>query len=1117
MMGGTVECRQCGQDNAPDQQFCGACGALIMVRCGSCAETNPARFRFCGRCGAALQPGAPRGRALIEERRWATVVFADLSGFTALSERMDPEDVRALVDACTARLGEIVQGFGGAVDKVIGDELMAVFGAPTAYGDDAERAVRAALEMHQRAAKSPEEFGALALRIGINTGEVIFAPVGPGDARSFTVLGDPVNVASRLCGAVDPRGTLVGEETWRATRRAISYAEMPPCRLKGKDAPLAVWLALSPVVPAAQVRRFTAPMVGREQEVRILRATWDRVIAERRPHLVTVLGPPGIGKTRLAQEFGGLVEAQGGQVLRGRCLPYGERTGYRAFAQQVKEAAGILDTDPGLMSREKLERSVAGLVRPDELVDIATRLAVLIGLEIGAVSVDKGPLFASARRFVEALTSERPTVFEFEDVHWADRSLLDLLDFLAGRCLEAPVLFLAMARPELLEVRPGWGGGLSSSTTLDLKPLSVPESSRLVASLLPPLAESSITNRMVDRVGGNPLFIEELVATFRERASEIAGTLPVNVQAIIAARVDALPPSERQVLFDATVVGKVFWRGALVRSGSERDLDEVLDALEAKDLIRREPSSEFEGDRQFLFKHMLIREVAYATLPRAVRRDRHAAVARFIEDSAPRGTEQYASLLAHHWREAGDIERTIGYLIMAAEYAGRSWAKAEAASLYLQALELLPANEETRRATLRLSRANAILETSDFPTAAAELDAVLPELEGEARAEALLGRARAAFWLADEETAASAAQEAIALGEALDDPGLRARGRAAASHAHMMEGSTDPARTLGEAALRDWPSGVRLPERAVHCAHMGGIHYWTGGYQRAVACAEAGYRMGMEIQSVEPILAGGANLGMALTGLGRHREALTLLEQVVAQGLEFELVPRLTSRAMNIWAGTLREICQWPRARQLNEQAVEVAQRATFGYAVSQGRIDLLFADLEDGEIGAAEGAWPALWEAALASKSFHRWLMPGRLTTARAQIELGLGRTEAAAETAVVGITAARRNGRLKYEVASRLVLGAALAAMGRLGDAAGELRQALGDADRLGHPPSRWRAALALTRILAAMGNDNGAATVASTAADTVRQFADTLAEPDRATFLGASTVAEVLSVAS
>jgi class 3 adenylate cyclase len=1028
---------------------------------------------------------------------------------------MDPEDVRALVDASMARMGSVVDRFGGSVDKVIGDELMAVFGARVAHEDDSERAVRAALDMHRLAAEHAEEFGALRLRIGVNTGEVLFAPVGPGGARSFTVMGDAVNTASRLCQAAGAGQTLVGEETYRASRRSVTYSAVEPLRVKGKEVPLAAWQAIGAAAAPVERAVSAVPMVGRGHELRTLENIWEQVTAERRPHLVTVLGPPGIGKTRLVGEFIARAESGGGRALRGRALPYGETAGYGAFAQQVKEAAGIFETDSAPEAGAKLVRRTAALLPPEEAESVAARLAVLVGLGAEAGGSDKGPLFSSARRFVEGAASERPTVLVFEDIHWADPSLFELVEFLASRCREVPALLLGSARPELLERRPVWGGGLPSSTVLELHPLTASDSRDLVGSLLSTVA-GPVTERVVETAGGNPLFLEELAASVAEGATEMSAPLPTSVRAIIAARLDALPAAEREVVLDASVVGKVFWQGALERLGTDGHLHGVLDSLEARDLIRVEPRSQLLGDREFSFKHMLIREVAYATLPHAARRTRHAIVARFVEEAAGDRLGESASLLAHHWREAGDHGQALRFLLLAAEHASRAWAKSEAVTLFTQALELIPGEDRARRASVLLRRATTLLENGEFPAAAAELDSILPDLEGRDRAEALLGRGRTTYWLADPEGAASFSSEATELAEALGDEHIRARALAAASLGAALDGRTGEAITLGEAALATWRPESHRAELGVHAGFLGAYHYWVGGYERAVECSQRAYDLGIETHSVEAMLVGGGDLGLALAGLGRHEEALQVLERVVAQGKEVELRPAFTSRATNMWAGTLREVFDLERARELNQAGIELARRTAFVYGDFQGRIDLLVADLAEGDVSSAEKAWPALWEAALAAKGLHRWLMAGRLVTARAEIALALGRPEEAADAAREAVAFAERYGRLKYEVASRLALGSALLELRQAANAVTELRRAMAGAERLGHPPSRWRTAFALARALVAVGDDAAAQAASVTAGTTVKGFAQRLSQDRKDRFLAAPSVVEILAAA-
>jgi len=706
----SISCVQCGDANPAGQHFCSTCGALLTSACPNCAEPAPPGARFCGACGTALEDaqGASPAAALqpVEERRLATVLFADLSGFTALSEHTDHEEVRALVDRCAALIGEIVDRFGGDVDKIIGDAVLAVWGAPVAYEDHAERAVRAALEMQECARTHTEEFGGLPLRIGVNTGELMFAPVGPEGHRKQTVLGDVVNTASRLQTSAPRGGILVGEETWRSTRRSIRYEVVQPFVVKGKEEPLDAWLALEPLASTPTERPLSSvPMVGRERELEVLTSAWERVVEDRRSHFVVVLGAAGIGKSRLCREFRERIESGGSRGLRGRSLSYGESTGYGAFAEVLRQAAGIFDTDRASDAREKLAlrtRSLPGV----DADSITEALAVIAGLGPGELE-NRSVLFDAARRFVEALGSEQPTVLGFEDLHWAEATLLDLVEYLAARVRDVPILLLASARPELFDARPSLGGGLSSYTALPLDALSETAAGELTRELLQQhTVAPAVLERISEVAGGNPLFIEELTTSVVEGTTDPTLVLPTSVVSIISARLDALPPRERRLLLDASVIGRTFWRGLLAELDSTPGLDEALNSLEAREFIRRQPVSEIERDEAYSFRHLSIREVAYNMLPRAERRARHAVVARFGEERFGDRPGALAVVMAHHWREAGDPERAIKYLLTAAEQADQAWAKQEAVALYTQVIGLL-SDDDPRRRAVNLRRAVA--------------------------------------------------------------------------------------------------------------------------------------------------------------------------------------------------------------------------------------------------------------------------------------------------------------------------------------------------------------------------------------------------------------------------
>jgi class 3 adenylate cyclase len=634
-----------------------------------------------------------------------TVLFADLSGFTALSERSDPEEIRSMVDGCMREMGEVVQRYGGSVDKVIGDALMAVFGAPVAHEDDSERAVRAALEIQRRASEEAEVFGGLCVRIGVNTGEVMFAPVGPDGRREFTVMGDTVNTAARLQAAAPPEGVLLGEQTYAACTHAIACEAIEPIVAKGKEAPLRGWLARGVTSAPADRPLSAAPFIGRDAELELLVRAWARTSGELHPQLVTLVGPPGIGKTRLTLEFAARVESTGGRILRGRPLPYGESAAYWAFGAVIREACGVFATDSADAAAHKLGERTASLLPSPEAHELARNLSILARLAEDTVD-DRQILFASAQRFLEALAREQPTLVVLEDLHWADDSLVDLIETLSMRLASVPLLLLAVARPEFLDARATWAR-LPTNVTVQVQALTDSCAHDLVHQLLAGSPDQEAVARRVEvAAGGNPLFIEELAAWLSEGGAG-AGGLPANLKAIIAARVDQLPPSERQVILDASVVGDFFWLGSLQALGGNGTLAGTLQSLERRDLLRLSPSSRIAGDQELAFKHGLIREVAYATLPKAVRRERHGIVARFIENAAG-DPAAYAAILAHHWREAGDGARAADYLLIAAQQANIGWAHHEAVKLCNQALELIPEGDEVRRRRARLRRGMAV-------------------------------------------------------------------------------------------------------------------------------------------------------------------------------------------------------------------------------------------------------------------------------------------------------------------------------------------------------------------------------------------------------------------------
>jgi class 3 adenylate cyclase/tetratricopeptide (TPR) repeat protein len=619
-----------------------------MTVCPACGHQNAPDARFCAQCGTALAVAPAR-----EERKVVSVVFCDLVGSTARAEQLDPEDVRALLSSYHGRVRGILEQHGGTVEKFIGDAVVAVFGAPVVHEDDAERAVRAALAIREwaRDEDGPE------VRVAVNTGEALVSVGARPDTGEGMVAGDVVNTAARIQSAAPVNGILVGEATRRATERAIEYAERDAIEAKGKAEPVPVWEVLharSALGVDVDLAPVTA-LVGRRHELGQLTYALERARRERRTQLVTIVGVPGMGKSRLIQELSRVVQEDPDLIRwrQGRSLPYGEGVSYWALSEMVKAEAGILENDEAEVAREKLARAVGESCGGDAPW-IADSLGALIGL--GDESSERpSDAFAAWRRFLESLAEERPAVLVFEDLHWADDGLLDFVDDLVDWAGDVPLLVVASARPELLARRPEWGGGKPNAVTLSLAPLSEQETAQLVHTLLArAVLPAEVQAAVLARAGGNPLYAEEFARLVAERGSgDDELPVPDTVQALIAARVDALDPAAKRLLQDASVVGKVFWPAAL------GDVDEeALRGLERREFIRRERRSSVEGEPQYAFRHVLVRDVAYNAIPRAERAEKHETVAAWIE-SLGRGDDR-AELLAHHYTSALEYARAAG-------------------------------------------------------------------------------------------------------------------------------------------------------------------------------------------------------------------------------------------------------------------------------------------------------------------------------------------------------------------------------------------------------------------------------------------------------------------------
>jgi predicted ATPase/class 3 adenylate cyclase len=738
---------------------------MSMRTCPNCGEESPDTFLFCGRCGTAFAAEPSR-----EERKVVTVLFTDLVGFTGRSEQLDPEDVRATLSPYYARLRGEIERHGGTVEKFIGDAVMAVFGAPVAHEDDPERAVRAALAIR-------DAVDDLDLRTAVNTGEALVSLGARPSEGEAMVSGDVVNTAARMQTAAPVNGILVGEATYRASRHVIEYRESEAVTAKGKSEPVPVWEAV-----AARSRfgedveqRLRTALVGRERELGVLVDALDRARRELAPQLVTLVGVPGIGKSRLVAELFQVVDRDPELIWwrQGRSLPYGEGLSYWALGEIVKAQAGILETDEGDAAETKLRALLAQLVAdPAEREWVEGHVRPLAGLstETEGRGDRKSEAHSAWRRLLEALAEQRPLVLVFEDLHWADDGLLDFVDYLAEWASGVPLLILGTARPELLVRRPGWGGGKPNASTLSIPPLSQEETAKLLGTLLEQaLLPAEIQSQVLARAEGNPLYAEEYVRMLQDRGFLVRGAggwrlehdgelpLPETVQGMIAARLDALSVDEKDLVQDAAVIGKVFWPGAVAAIGrrSAFAFEEPLHALERKEFIRRERRSAVAGETQYAFLHALVRDVAYGQIPRAQRVEKHRLAAEWIEALSSERSEDRAEMLAHHYREALALAQAAGVdasalrapaqaaFVEATDRAAALNAATVTVDFALAALGLTDADDTTRpRLQYRLAVAKTMLGEEDFEAALAARDGFAKhgDVESSALANILLGR-----------------------------------------------------------------------------------------------------------------------------------------------------------------------------------------------------------------------------------------------------------------------------------------------------------------------------------------------------------------------------------------
>ena len=920
-------CPACGAENDPGRKFCGECGGMLARTCEACGSANPPGVKFCGECGAQLgsqvsSAAGPSAAVPAAERKVVTVLFADLVGFTAASEGRDAEDTRDLLTRYFEICRRLVSLYGGSVEKFIGDAVMAVWGTPTANEDDAERAVRTALDL---VAAVPELDPSLSARAGVLTGE---AAVTLGAEAQGMVAGDLVNTAARIQAEAEPGTVLVGEATRRATEAAIAYEAAGEHELKGKAEPLALHRALRVLAARGGAQKTVGlepPFEGRDRELRLVKEVFHTSAEEGKAQLVTVVGTAGLGKSRFAWEFEKYVDGLAELFWwhRGRCLAYGEGVAYWALAEMVRMRAGIIEEEAPESALEKLLASIVEHVPDEEERSwLEPRLAHLLGLA-ERTAPDREDLFSAWRLFFERLAEQRPVVLVFEDLHWADAGLLDFIEYLLEWSRSHAVFVLALARPDLLERRPGFGAGGRNATTLSLEPLSERAMEELLDGFVPGLP-GELRAQILARSEGVPLYAVETVRMLLDRSllaregdfyrptGEIeALDVPETLHALVAARLDGLGLEERRLLQDAAVLGKSFMKAGLAAlSGlSEAELEPLLTSLVRKEVLslQADPRSPERG--QYNFVQDLLKHVAYETLAKAERKTRHLAAAAYLVQAFGAGEQEIVEVIAAHYvdayRAAPDADDALEIKLKAQEMLTRAGERAAS----------LAANDEAQHYFERAA------ELSDDPLAEANLRE----------------RAGATAWVGGRiEQAQGHFQRALELYETHGKTHPVARVSARLGEVEWRMGHLDVALDRMEGAFEVLSEDEPDADLATLAAELGRLHFFRGEIELGARRVETAIKIAESLWLPEVLSQALNTQALFASYGGRSEQALALLKHALELALEHDLTAAAL-RAYNNLGDLLDRRDRYEEAIELQRQGLALARKA--GHRLNEWRL----------------------------------------------------------------------------------------------------------------------------------------------------------------------------------
>jgi class 3 adenylate cyclase/predicted ATPase len=843
---------------------------------------------------ASLQAKQP---ATGHQRKQVTVLFADVSGFTAMSETMDPEEVSETMNALWARLDAAITSHGGTIDKHIGDAIMALFGAPTAHEDDPERAIRAALDMQaELRAFAEAQRHPLRMRIGINTGPVLLGAVGT--TAEYTAMGDTVNLASRLEHAAPVGSILISHDTYRHVRGVFDVQALEPITVKGKVEPIQVY-----VVRAAKPRAFRVPTrgvegietrtIGRKAELRRMQLALDAAIEECEAYVVTVIGEAGMGKSRLLYEFTNWLDLRPANqpvwLFKGRATQEMTRLPYALIRDMFAFRFDIQDSDRAAVARDKLEQGIVALMGQEGL-EKAHFIGHLIGLDFSASPYLEGiradtrqirdRAFHYIAQFFMAITREHAAVILLEDIHWADDGALDLIDYLGRERHDLPLLIVGLTRPTLIERRPSWGAQMDTYIHIELHPLSQQDSGELVTEILRKLPQvpPTLQDLIVSRADGSPFYVEELIKVLiddgvivtgaerwhvrPERLAEIR--VPPTLTGVLQARLDGLPPAERETLQQASVVGRVFWSNVLdylqkasAPRGAAQPIatTEVLSALQHKELIFRRESSAFADAQEHIFKHAILRDVTYESVLKRQRRVYHAQVASWLIEQSGERVAEYAGVIGEHYERADEWARAADWYARAGKQAHDTYAPDVAISYFQKALAFWEEHPQSAPAARQIQAYDGLGEMLDYQSRHAEATAsykamlALAEATGDmvAQARAWNGLFMAQDSQGDEQAALTSAARAEAVAQAAGAHVELAKALWRKGWVYYRLGDAEAALALGEQVLALGDTAEARAEIAPSLILTGAVNSMLGRYDQAVRSFEQALAICREI------------------------------------------------------------------------------------------------------------------------------------------------------------------------------------------------------------------------------------------------------------------------------